>query len=139
VVHHRARWCPGAVVHHRVESSESRLADWANWLRYTRRCESAPLVVKRNPGWRVHLFARLFYKPYHAYVVAALGGLGLARRRPALAALMLTPWVVHRTFVEPRPARRRWLVAVLAMGFVVDAAEVVATIRGAVRYRTLLL
>jgi GT2 family glycosyltransferase len=134
----RVCWCPEATVHHRVETSGSRLADWLNWIRYTQRCESAALVVKKNPSWRAHLFGRWFYKPYHAYAVGVFAAAVLARRN--LAALTLAgPWLIYRVAVDPRPARRRWLGAVLPMAFVVDAAEVAATVRGAIRFRTFLI
>jgi GT2 family glycosyltransferase len=134
----RVRWCPEATVHHRVETSGSRLADWANWIRYTQRCESAALVVKKNPSWRAHLFGRWFYKPYHAYTVGVFAAAVLARRNLAAVALA-GPWLFYRVVVDPRPARRRWLGAILPMAFVVDAAEVAATVRGAIRFRTLLV
>lgn len=131
----RARWCPEAAVYHRVEKSSSRLADWLNWIRYTQRCESAALVVRRNPRWRAHLFARCFYKPYHAWTLGVFAALGLGRRHPAAATLAI-PWVLYRVVIDPRPARRRWLGAILPMAFLADAAEVAATVRGAVRFRT---
>jgi glycosyltransferase involved in cell wall biosynthesis len=134
----KARWCPDAVVIHRVEHSGSRLTDWLNWIRYAQRCESAALIVKRNPSWRSHLFVRSFYKSYHAYTLGVLGAIVFGPRKPAATVLAL-PWLLYRVAIEPRPARRRWLGAVLPMTFVVDAAEVVATIRGAIRFRTFLL
>jgi glycosyltransferase involved in cell wall biosynthesis len=135
----RTTWKPEAVVLHRVEKSGSRVRDWVNWIRYARRCEFAGLTVQKHPGLRAHLYGRCFYKPYHLHTLLALAGLLLARRAPRSGALLALPWVYYRTSVDPRRAPRKWLWAVLPMGFVVDATEVLSTIRGAIRYRTLIL
>ena len=133
----RAGWAPDAVVYHAIHRTDSRITDWANWLRYVRRCQGAALVLKRNPGWRAHLFGRVFYKSYHAYTLGALAALALGRR-PAAGALA-APWLYYRLIVDPRPARLRWMWAALAMSLIADGAEVAATIQGAARHRTILL
>lgn len=134
----RASWAPDAIVYHQIHRTDSRVVDWVNWLRYVQRCRGAALVLKRNPGWRAHLSGRVFYKPYHAYTLGALVALALGRRRPAAGALA-APWLYYRLVVDPHPARLRWMSAALAMSFIADAAEVAATVQGAVRYRTMLL
>lgn len=137
----RPAWAPEALVLHRVECSEDRLRDWLAAIRYARRCEFAALLVKRHPGFRKHLFAHFFYKPYHAALLAALAAMGLmpSRRGRLPAALLAAPWLHYRLRVDRRPARARWWWAVLPMSFAVDAVEVAATVKGAVRYRTFLL
>jgi glycosyltransferase involved in cell wall biosynthesis len=132
----RTAWRADAVVHHRVEKSGSRVRDWLNWIHYARRCELAALTVRKHPGLREHLYLRYFYKPYHAPTALALIGLVLAPRSPRAAVASTLPWLAYRTAIVPRAAPRKWLWAVLPMGFVVDAAEVVATVRGAIKYRT---
>jgi glycosyltransferase involved in cell wall biosynthesis len=135
----RMTWIQDAVVLHRVEKSGSRLRDWINWIRYAKRCELAALTVRKHPGLRRHMFGRYFYKPYHFLAVLAGLALAAAPRSRSAAVLLALPWVYYRTVVLPRPAPRKWLWAVLPMGFVVDAAEVVATVRGAAKYRTLIV
>jgi hypothetical protein len=49
------------------------------------------------------------------------------------------PWVVYRAAIEPLPARRRNLPAVLPLTLVGDVAEVGVMVRGCWRHRTLLL
>lgn len=135
----RLAWSPEAVVYHRIEKGDSRVADWINWVRYARHCELAALTVKKHPGLRDHLYRRYFYKAYHPVTLMALLGLAIAPRWPRRGALLTLPWVFYRTAIDPRAAPAKWLWAVLPMGFVVDAAEVVATVKGAVKYRTLIL
>lgn len=127
------------MVLHRVEKSGSHVQDWINWIRYSQRCDLAAFTVKKHPGLRDHLYARYFYKPYHLFAVLALAGLALVRRSPASGAALALPWVYYRSVRLPWPAPRKWLWAVLPMGFVVDAAEVMATVKGAAKYRTLVL
>jgi glycosyltransferase involved in cell wall biosynthesis len=134
----RAAWVPDALVLHRVEYSPSRLRDWLGALRYARRCELAPLLVRRHPAFRDHLFARCFYKPYHASTLALFAGAALARRQPA-AVVLAAPWLYRRLGADRPQTRNRWLWAVLPMALVVDAVEVGATVKGAVRFRTFLL
>jgi glycosyltransferase involved in cell wall biosynthesis len=136
----RAAWAPEAVVLHRVECSESRLRDWLGSFRYARRCEFAALLVRRHPGFRRHLFARCFYKSYHAYTLGVLAGTGaLVRGRPVAAATLAAPWLYYRLRVERPTARSRWMWAVLPMALAVDAVELGSTLKGAFRFRTLLL
>lgn len=135
----RFGWAPDAVVYHRVEKTGSRVRDWLNWIRYSRHCELAALTVRKHPGLRDHLFGRYFYKPYHPPTALALAGVACAPRWPRTAVVLASPWLVYRTVVVPRAAPRKWLWAVLPMGFVVDAAEVTATVRGAIKYRTPIL
>ncbi len=135
----RLAWSEDAVVFHRVEKSGNRVVDWLNWIRYTQRCEFAAFTVKKHPGFRDHLYRHYFYKPFHLFTFVALVGFAIAPRTPLCAATLILPWVHYRASVAPRPAPAKWLWAVLPMGFVADAAEVVATLRGAAKYRTLLV
>jgi GT2 family glycosyltransferase len=135
----RLAFAPNAVVFHRVERTGRRVTDWLNWVRYARHCELVALTVKKHPGIRDHLYWRYFYKPYHPLALLALIGLVIAPRARSSAIVLILPWVYYRSRVAPRPAPAKWLWAVLPMGLVVDAAEVVATVRGAAKYRTLVV
>jgi GT2 family glycosyltransferase len=137
--HARLAFSPQAVVFHRVEKSGRRVRDWLNWVRYARHCELVALTVRKHPGIREHLYWRYFYKPYHLFTFLALIGLVVTPRARWWASPLVVPWVYYRSRVLPRPAPNKWLWAVLPMGFAVDVAEVVATLRGAVRYRRLVV
>jgi GT2 family glycosyltransferase len=135
----RLMFAPEAVVYHRVETTGSRVGDWLNWIRYAQRCELAALTLKKHPGIRDRLYRRYFYQPYHLPTAIALAGLAFVLRSRVLGMILAAPWVHYRVVVAPRPAPTKWLWAVLPMGFVVDAAEVVATVRGAVKHQTLIV
>ncbi len=131
-------WSQRAVVHHAVEH-HGRLRDWLGWLRYASRCEWFALVLREHRGMRRHLTLGCFYKPYHLFVLLLAAGVAVARRSAPAALLLALPWLAYRTAIAPRPAPRKWLWAVLPMSFAVDAAEVAATVRGAIRHRTVVL
>jgi len=105
-------------------------------VRVTRRWGDGAFVYRRHPAMRRHLTARVLWKPSHGWLLLAAGGLVLGRRRPAARA-MLVPWLVCNR--PPRGRRPRGLlrsVLELPGQTVVDAAEVVAMVRGSVRHRT---
>jgi GT2 family glycosyltransferase len=105
------------------------------------RCAELPAIVRRNPElrWVPHRPLGVFLRPSHAWLVVALAGLALARRRPLLALLAL-PYArsrLHpygRTTVK-RLRRAHWLAAFA----VIDATELLALVRGSVRHRTPML
>lgn len=139
----RTAWSPDAVVVHRVVTSGSRLGDWLANLRFSRRLAYAPLMVKAHPRLRRRLFLGCFYKPHHALTVGAAASVAAAGLLPRIRWLLLAagllPWLVYRTAIDPRPAPRRWLWAVLPLGLIADLAEVAATTEGSARHRALLL
>lgn len=139
----KVAWDPEAIVVHRVVSCGSRLGDWLASLRFTRRLVYAPLIVKAHPGLRRHLFMACFYKPHHALSLVAFtsaaAAAGRRRRRGRLLAVGTLPWLVYRVAIDPRPAPRRWLWAVLPLGLVADLAAIAATAEGSVRHRALLV
>jgi GT2 family glycosyltransferase len=106
------------------------------------RCAELPYVVKRNPEFRWtagYPFGR-FVRPRHAWFAVALGGLLLARRRPALALALAAPYARDRLAPYGRtPGRRLRRAHWLAAFVVIDAAEFLALARGSVRHRTLML
>jgi hypothetical protein len=104
------------------------------------RLSSAALMIARHPDQREALFGRYFLRPTHATWLLAVAGLLAFRRRPLIAALALVP------YLDPWPDWSRLPARVLARTIaqlpgraLIDGAEVVATARGAIRDRTLLL
>ena len=102
------------------------------------RCAELPAIVGRNPElrWVPHRPLGVFLRPWHAWLVLALAGFALARRRPLLALLAL-PYA--RSRLRPygrttvgRLRRAHWLAAFAA----IDATELLALVRGSVRHRT---
>jgi len=98
-----------------------------------------PLVPKKHPSVRASLLYRhWFWKRSHPPTLLALAGLGSAVVS-LWSLLLVLPWVLERgvrypSLRAPR-ARLRWL----PWTFLVDAAEVVACVRGSVRHRSVLL
>jgi glycosyltransferase involved in cell wall biosynthesis len=104
------------------------------------RLSSAALMIARHPEQRAALFGRYFLSPTHATWLLAVAGLLAFRRRPLGAAFAIVP------YLDPWPDWSRLPARVLARTIaqlpgraLVDGAEVVATARGAIRDRTLLL
>lgn len=126
---------PAALTWHAVEPGSLRAR-----LRSIPRWQHLAHVVKRHPGMREHLFARVFWRPSHAALPAALAGLAGARRRPLRAALLALPWALlarPRYGVSPRGAARA--ASELPGRLVVETAELITAVRGSIRYRTLFL
>lgn len=116
---------PDLLTHHAVDAPGLR-----GHLRTLPRWGGLALVVQRNPALRAHLTLGVFWKPSHAWLpVAALGALAALRGRP-LALLLVVPWA------RATPKRS---VADLPGRAVVDAAEMAAIARGAIRHRTVML
>ena len=104
------------------------------------RLGSAALMFARHPQQRRALFGRYFLRPTHATWLLAAAGLVVFRRRPLLAALAIAP------YLDPGPGWAGLPPRVLARTIaqvpgraIVDGAEVLATARGAIRERTVLL
>lgn len=117
---------PDALVHHDVRV----LGPWRLARESATRWVDLPLVLKKHPELRLSLLhRRVFWKPSHPPTLAALLGLGLAAWWPA-ALLLLAPWLLDR---RRSPWRQ------LPGLFLVDAAEVVACVRGSIRHRSVLL
>lgn len=107
-------------------------------VREAARLVNAPMVVARHPQQRDAVHARVFARSTHAAILLAVAG--LLSRRPLLAAITLIRYV-DPALDLPRLPMRTMLRVLLHMPAraSVDAAEVVATVRGALRYRTFLL
>jgi GT2 family glycosyltransferase len=99
-------------------------------------------TVARHPQLRASLHRRIFWKPSHERLLAALAGAALAasaRRAPAAGVLMcaaVAPYVVlHRS----QHGSYAGTVAALPAHAALDAAEVIAMLRGSIEFRTVLL
>src|SRR5439155_794629 len=106
---------PEVLTYHAVEATTLPAR-----LRETWRWQHLAYIVRRHPQLREQMPLRLFWKPSHAYLIPALAGLGLARRHPLLAALLVLSWALvarpsygsgprglARPASEPPAARRR--------------------------------
>ena len=104
-------------------------------IRSTQKWRLAVRNVARHPQLRAALHLRIFWKPSHGRLLLAGTGLLLARRVP-LAALALAPYLALQRTQHGSYAGT--LVA-LPAHVVLDAAEMVAMVRGSLDARTLVL
>jgi GT2 family glycosyltransferase len=126
---------PEAVTYHAVEGGSLAASMRAAW-----RWQHLALVVKRHPALRHELTARLFWKPAHAWLPLALAGAAVARRRPLLGAALALPWALTtRSRYGRGPHGIARALAELPQRALLDATEMAAMGRGALRYRTVLL
>ena len=114
----------------------------AKAVRDSLRWKSQPLMLKRHPQLRDEMVARYFWKDAHARILLAAAGVALAPRTGGLSLLATIPYArVHKPpgkrLTSPRDVAA--LSVLLAEHAVIDAAEVIGTARGAIRYRTPLL
>jgi hypothetical protein len=94
--------------------------------------------VKRHPQLRASLHRGVFWKPAHERLALSLVGVGLAvhARRTTWVAAALAPYLaLHRT----QHGSYAGTLAALPAHAALDAAEVVAMLRGSVEARTLML
>jgi glycosyltransferase involved in cell wall biosynthesis len=129
-----AVFCEEALVHHDVRPSSFRAAlreAWGKWI-------DLPLVVKLHPSLRGRLPWRIFWKESHLYMIAALPAVAAAALSPWLL-LGAVPWLAFRTVEAPLAKRRATRVLLLPAAFLLDAAEVIAMVRGSLRHRAFLL
>jgi GT2 family glycosyltransferase len=104
------------------------------------RRDTMPRLVARHPQQRSRLSRPYFWKESHWRLLAALAGVAASRpgRRWALAAAV--PYAAYNFDRNQRSARGILRQAAgLGSRALVDGAEIVATARGALRERTLLL
>ena len=121
---------PRAVVDHAVISRGLTGA-----VREAARWPSLPLLLRKHPDYRAHLYKRFFWEESHAFVLlAALGALASAKRPVALG--LALPYLAHsidRKALTGRGIARQ--LAGMPTRALVDAVEVGATIRSAIRFR----
>jgi GT2 family glycosyltransferase len=134
-----------AVVYHDVETTGSSWRDWVNWVRDTHRMEWAALMVKRHPVMRRTMYRHWFFRVTHPPMLLASAGLCAVLVRPnqpsrwVLAAIAAVPYAWTRSVVMPPPHARLHQLKLLPLTFVGDLAQLVAILRGAIRFRVVLL
>jgi GT2 family glycosyltransferase len=125
---------PSMLVYHAVNANWLPGAVKAHW-----RWRDVAWLAKRHPALRRHMWGWIFWKREHAALVAAIAGVGLARRRP-LAATLAVPWLAGS--LRRRGSGGRGVVRSLFElpgRAAIDATEVATLACGSVRYGTLLL
>ena len=105
-------------------------------VRASQKWRMAVRNVAHHPQLRSALHRRVFWKESHERFLLAAAGLALARRAPALGAAALLPYLAlqrtqHGSFAGTAAA--------LPAHLLLDAAEVVAMVRGSAIARTLVL
>ena len=134
------RWVDEAVVWHAVHSRSLARA-----VRETSRRAGFAQLLARHPALRARLLMGLFVKDSHAAVtlatLGAVAGLSSGSRGRAIAAAATLPYLAlnARSWVRPgKPTLRRLgrYGLHLPAATVLDLAETIATVHGAVRYRT---
>ena len=104
-------------------------------VRATQKWRLAVRTVARHPQLRDVLHHRIFWKKSHEMLLVALVGVALGRR-PALACAAIAPYLaLHRS----QHGSYAGTVASLPAHVALDAAEIVAMVRGSVEARTLVL
>lgn len=112
---------PGAVVRHAVH-----VPSLPGAARDVMRFGHLALAVRRHPALRRQLVLGVFWKPSHAWALAALVW------RPALLGWA---WTTRRTYGPSWRGRARSFTD-LPLRLVLDAAELVACVRGSIIHRT---
>ena len=108
----------------------------AGLLRDAARWEDTVLALKRNPALRSAYRHRVFWQESHELLLAAAGGVALAWRTRGLSLALAAPYARH--YAEHH-RRRAGALAALPGYALVDAAEMLALLRGSLRYRTLVI
>jgi glycosyltransferase involved in cell wall biosynthesis len=127
-------WAPGAVVTHRWISGRYR-----DHLAGVRRLEAMPDLVARVPELRARAYGHYFRNRRSAACTLAVAALvtATALRRPS-PLLASAPWLALVTSAARRRPGDR-LAGLVGREAAADVAGLVASIRGSVRARTLLL
>ncbi len=125
---------PKALVHHAVIARTPAVAVREAWRR-----DSFALVVRHHPVLRDSLPYRCFYRRTHAQLLLAVAGLMFGRRRirTRTRLLLAAPYlsaIGGTTMVSPARLARR--LAHVPLRALVDAVEIAAAVRGAIRWRT---
>jgi GT2 family glycosyltransferase len=127
-------WAHEALVWHAVHV---RLLPAA--LCETQRRRYNALLFARHPSRRATLHRRLFWARSHARLTFAFLAMPFVRRRPALALAAFAPYVGEIVDWGPSPRRVAGRVLDASRRLLLDSAELVALVRGSIRYRTLVL
>jgi glycosyltransferase involved in cell wall biosynthesis len=120
-------WAPDALVYHGVTrvGAIRRLRVAARWTPTVQ-------VYKRHPEMRRELVHGLFWRENHWHFTRFVVALALPRRLGALRLVLAAPYVSYLVERRTGPLLAPYLIAL-------DAVEVWAIVRGAIRYRTLVI
>jgi glycosyltransferase involved in cell wall biosynthesis len=105
-------------------------------LRDAARWEDTVLALKRNPEMRSAYRHRVFWQESHELLLVALAGACLVRRTRGLSLALVAPYALHYASHHRRAAGA---LAALPGYALVDAAEMLALLRGSARHRTFIL
>ena len=97
--------------------------------------DSLPMVLARHPRQRRALFLDTFVRRTHANFALALLGLLIVRRRPLLGFLAMLPYLRNRRPLKVAVVKVPQILVHLPARVAVDATEVFATGRAAIRHR----
>lgn len=120
-------WEPRALMHHAV----TKLGPVGK-LRMAARWHESMLPFRRYRSLRKHRYAGIFWNETHLWLFQAALALVLPKRLWWLRTWLATPYVVRLTNRRSGPLLSPYLV-------LHDMVEVVAVVRGAIRYRVLVL
>ena len=126
-------YAPEALVWHAVLPQPLPAAVGEGWRRWW----TAPLMYRRHPEHRRHLWSGLFFGRRHAALALLAAGLLLGHRRRLLAAAAALPYaleVIDPARRGPRGAARAALH--LPARALADAAIAAGLLRGSIRYRS---
>ena len=129
-----ASYADRALVYHEV-----RQLGLKELIRHTFKWTDGVRAQSMHPELRGVLFARVFWKPTHAWLLLAGAGImtGMRTRRALPAALASLPYLRHyRRLYAGRP---REALAALPIHLAVDVCEVLTVSWGSIRYRTVML
>jgi glycosyltransferase involved in cell wall biosynthesis len=129
----RVEFCDEAVVWHAVLPQPLNRAVADGWQRW----ESTPLIFKRHPQHRAHLFGRVFYNRSHAALALLALAAPFARRRPRLSLVGAGPFAIEgldTSNLGPRGLVRQALHSPARL--LREGALTAGLLRGAVRHGT---
>jgi glycosyltransferase involved in cell wall biosynthesis len=116
-------WAPDALVYHGVVrvGAIKRLRVAARWTPTVK-------LYRRHPEMRAELLHGVFWRENHWFFVRFVVALLLPRRLGPLRVMLAAPYVTYLTDRRTGPLLAPYLIAL-------DAVEVAAIVRGAIRYR----
>jgi glycosyltransferase involved in cell wall biosynthesis len=120
-------WAQDALMHHCVVDLGVR-----GWLRLAWRWDESMLPFKRYPGLREHRYGGVFWSVVHLWLFRAMLALVVPKRLWPLRWWLAAPYVVHLTNRRTGPLLAPLLIAH-------DLVETAACVRGAIRYRVLVV
>jgi glycosyltransferase involved in cell wall biosynthesis len=107
-------------------------------IRGLRRWGDLAWGVKRHPETRANYPLWIFWKRTHVWLPVAAAGAVLAHRKGAAWAVLMLPWAAHSApaYGVGHPRGRLRAASELPVRALVDGAEMVACLRGALKHRT---